>query len=245
MAKQPREEWKVYKNVFDNFTLRILFKLSSKGLFDELKSPIALGKEGNVFTATKKEENGEENTRTKELVCVKIYRLESCDFHRMYEYIATDPRLQVLRNQKRKIIFAWAQREYRNLMKMREIGISCPTPYGFLNNVLVLEFIGTGGTPAQQVRKSPPENPQKFYEDVVKNMRIMYKNKLVHGDLSEYNILNLEEKPVLIDFSQATVKENPRYKEFWDRDLKNISKYFSKLGVKTSVEILRDEITSD
>ena len=127
-------------------------------------------------------------------------------------------------------------------MKMREIGVSCPTPYGFLNNVLVLELIEVGGIPAQQVRKNPPENPWKFYEEVVKNMRIMYKNKLVHGDLSEYNILNLNDKPVLIDFSQATVKENPRYKEFWDRDLKNVSKYFSKLGVETSEDILKKEI---
>jgi len=48
-----REKFKVYKNVFDNFTELTLFKLASQGHFEELKSPIFVGKESNVFTASK------------------------------------------------------------------------------------------------------------------------------------------------------------------------------------------------
>ena len=54
MVKKTREKWKTYENVFDQFTLRTLFKLSSQGHFDELKSPISIGKEANVFTAETK-----------------------------------------------------------------------------------------------------------------------------------------------------------------------------------------------
>lgn len=230
MPRNNREEWKVYKNVFDEFTLKTLFKLSCKGLFDELKSPIALGKEANVFTASKKD--GEK-------VCAKIYRLESCDFNRMYEYIVTDPRLAKIKKQRRQVIFEWTRREYRNLMKMREIGVKCPTPYGFFNNVLIMELIGE---PAPQIRDCPPEDPEKMFNKVVQEMKKMYKNEFVHGDLSQYNILNNNEDPVFIDFSQATNSQNSRYKEFWTRDIKNVSNYFAKLGVDVDEDKLKKMI---
>ena len=70
-----REKFKTYKNVFDNFTDRNIFKLSSQGHFDQMESPLFIGKESNVFTALK------DNKR----IIVKIYRLETCDFNRMNE----------------------------------------------------------------------------------------------------------------------------------------------------------------
>ena len=68
--KQAQEKFKTYENVFDQATLRTLFKLSSQGYFDELKSPISVGKESNVFTAIKGED----------YLIVKIYRINACDF---------------------------------------------------------------------------------------------------------------------------------------------------------------------
>ena len=76
-----KAKFKTYKNVFDNFTDRNIFKLASQGHFDYLESPLFIGKESNVFTAVK------DNKR----VIVKIYRLETCDFNRMYDYIKYDP----------------------------------------------------------------------------------------------------------------------------------------------------------
>ena len=89
----------------------------SSGHIDGLESPISVGKESNVFSAKKGNDR----------VIVKIYRLETCDFNRMYDYIKYDRRYVTLRKQKRKVIFAWAQREYRNLLKAREAGINVPT----------------------------------------------------------------------------------------------------------------------
>ncbi|MFT4304627.1 MAG: serine protein kinase RIO, partial [Candidatus Woesearchaeota archaeon] len=78
MAKITREKFKTYGNVFDEFTLRNLFKLNSQGYFEDFLTPIALGKESNVFSAIRKD--GKK-------VIVKIYRLENCDFNKMYDYI--------------------------------------------------------------------------------------------------------------------------------------------------------------
>ena len=101
MGKITREKYKTRNNVFDAFTERNIFELASKGLFDEdTMSPIKIGKEANVFSVTK---DGEKRV-------VKIYRLETCDFNRMYEYLAVDPRFSGLKHRKRQIIFNWCKR---------------------------------------------------------------------------------------------------------------------------------------
>lgn len=237
MPKKPRkiqDKFKVMHNVFDEFTNRILFKLISQGHFEGLESPIKIGKEANIFSARK--ENGE--------VMVKIYRLESCDFNRMYDYIKYDPRYVGLKGKKRKIIFAWVQREYRNLLKAREIGVNVPTPLTFKNNVLVLEFIGKGGYVAPMLKDQKPKDPEKFLQKIIDNIKKMYKAGLVHADLSAFNILNFDERPVFIDFSQSSTIKNVRASEFLRRDVKNIVNFFRKCGLKPNEEKIMKEIIS-
>ena len=234
MSNKNRDIWKVRHNVFDLFTLRTIDKLASKGVFDELKSAVSLGKEANIFTAR----------RGTELVCVKIYRLESCDFKKMYDYIRQDVRFQDLKHQKRQVIFAWTQREYRNLMKMREAGISAPTPIAFLNHVLVMEFIGEGDVPAQKLKDFLPENSVHFFSLVLKEMQQLWKQQMVHGDLSHYNILNHNEKPIFIDFSHSTTKQSPIYTELWQRDIKTIAQFFAKQRVTIDAAQLQRQIRS-
>lgn len=227
MARITREKFKTFGNVFDNFTEKVLAKLISQGHFDGLESPLFIGKESNVFTAPHPDWPR----------IVKIYRLESCDFNQMYSYIRSDPRFSYLSGHKRKVIFAWTQREYRNLLKARSAGVRVPLPYAVRENVIVEELIGFEEDnhvyPAPPLKDAPPKDPQKFYEDVVAQMQLMASAGLVHGDLSPFNILNLEEKPVIIDFSQSTIQDNAMYNELLERDCKNITKAFTKLGAET------------
>jgi len=231
MAKKTKEEWKTFEGVFDNFTIRTLWQLSSRRFFDGVKSPISIGKEANVFSAEK----------GKGLICAKIYRLETADFNVMYNYIRNDPRFQGLLRQRRKIIFAWCQREYRNLFKCKQAGISCPKPIVFKNNVLLMEFIGDA-EPAPLVRNKPPKAPNKFFKLVLENMKKIHKLKMVHADLSAYKIINHNEKPVFIDFSHSTPLDTPNADELVKRDIKNICVYFKKLGVKTTEKKIWDYI---
>ncbi|MBU0980632.1 MAG: serine protein kinase RIO [Nanoarchaeota archaeon] len=226
MAKS-NEKFKTYKNVFDDFTERNIFKLHSQGHFEHLQSPISIGKESNVFSAVK----------GKGFVIVKIYRLETCDFNRMFDYIRADPRYRGLQRKRRKIIFSWTQREFRNLMKAREAGVKVPTPYTFKNNILLEEFIGSK-TAAPMLKDQPPSDPEKFLSEVIKNMRLLAKAGLVHGDLSSFNILNDREHPVFIDFSQATTTDDSNYEDYLLRDVKNIAIFFSKIGLEVSKEEL-------
>jgi len=235
MATTAKEKFKTYEGVFDNFTLRTLFKLSTQGYFDDIEtmSPVSIGKESNVFSA--KKGNGK--------VIIKIYRLETCDFNRLFDYIKYDPRYTGLKRQRRKVIFSWVQREYRNLLKARDAKLKVPTPHAFLNNVLIEEFIGKKQV-APKLKDGIPKNLKKFFDNTVSQLTKLYNAGLVHADLSHFNILNFEENPVLIDFSTCTPVETPRAEEYLKRDIKNLCNFFAKYGLKTDKEKTVDKITS-
>jgi len=226
---KSKEKWKVYKNVFSEFSLRTLFKLSSEGHFEELMKPISTGKEANIFSA---------NTKDGKTIIVKIYRLENCNFNKMYEYIAVDPRYLKMSRQRRSIIFSWTQREYKNLMKARE-SIRVPTPIAFQNNILVMEMIGE---PAPMLKDSIPNNPEEFFKKILTNMKKLKEAGLVHGDLSHFNILNHDEEPVFIDFSQATITKAPTANQLYERDLKNIKTFFAKLLSEEKIEKIMKKV---
>ena len=227
MPNKAREKFKTAHNVFDEFTNRTLFKLISEGYFEGLESPIAIGKEANIFSA---------KTKDGSRVMIKIYRLEACDFNKMYDYIKEDPRYADIKGKKRKVIFFWVQREYRNLLKAREAGVTVPTPLTFKNNVLVLEFIGKEDIIAHRLSVDAPTDPKKFFNKIIENIKKLYKAGLVHADLSPFNILNKNQEPVFIDFSQTTTLNDSRAQEYLERDVKNICTYFRKQGLKPDQE---------
>ena len=233
MPKISHEKWKVRHNVFDQFTIRLLFKLSSQGYFEELQSPVSMGKEANIFTA-----------RTKEgVVIVKIYRLEACNFNKMYDYIKVDPRYILLKKQRRKVIFSWVQREYRNVLIARAANVRVPTPFTCLHHIIVMEYIGDEYV-APQLKDQWPEDKQGFFEQTMIFMKRLYAAGLIHGDLSEYNILNYHDKPVFIDFSQATTTRNPNAQELLTRDIKNVCNFFRKLEVKADEKMVFKKIVN-
>ncbi|MFP4524563.1 MAG: serine protein kinase RIO [Candidatus Woesearchaeota archaeon] len=227
--RKSREAWKVYGNVFDEFTNRTLFRLSTQRYFKDLKSAYKMGKEANVFLA---------DTADGGLVIVKIYRLENCNFNKMFQYLSQDERFEDLKGQRRKIIFSWVQREYRNLLKARE-AIRVPTPLAVMNNVLVTELIGDD-EPAPELKDAPPEDPEAFLDEVLKMVRALLKEGMVHGDLSAFNILNHDGQPVFIDFSQGTTTGSPNWRELLERDVDNVLNHFGRLGVFRD----RDEVLS-
>lgn len=223
-----KERFKTMGNVFDLHTEAAIFKLMSEGHFDGLIGPLSTGKEANIFTAKKGNDK----------VIVKIYRLETCDFNKMFDYIRYDTRYIGLKKRKRTVIFSWCQREFRNLLKAREANVRAPTPLVFRDNILVMEFVGNREA-APKLKDSYPEDPKKFYDTLVKYVRNFYKAGLVHGDLSEFNILNYDDEPVLIDFSQASPLRSSNSGELLDRDIRNINRFFSRLGVKVNDDVKR------
>ena len=227
--KKDNSERKTGNEIFDKITLETLYKLANQGHIDVLNGAISTGKEANVLTGI---------TDDEKFVAVKIYRIATSDFKKMDYYLKGDPRFNVKTKNKRKIIYSWVTKEFKNLTRLYNAGVNVPEPITSANNVLLIEFIGDeNGNPAQPVKNQPPENPEKFWNQLLVQLKLFVNEaKLVHGDLSNYNILNLNEKPVIIDVSQSVVLDNPISKELLERDINTLVREYSKLGVKTSFD---------
>ena len=234
MSRPSKEKFETFENVFDNHTRRNLFELASKGNFDNnTLSPIKIGKEANIFSAKKKDGSK---------IIIKIYRVNTCDFNRMFDLLKRDPRFPKLTKNRRRVVYTWASREFRNLHKARDAGVSVPTPFLIKENILLMEFIGDN-QPAKQIKDLQPES-KDFLDKVILNMKKLNKGKLVHGDLSQFNILNQHDEPIFIDFGQAMETDTIYADEMLERDIRNISNFFNKIGVNTSEEYIRKKTTS-
>ena len=234
MSRPSKEKFDTFENVFDQRTVRNLFELAGKGYFDNnTLSPIKIGKEANIFSAKKKDGSK---------VIIKIYRVNTCDFNRMFDLLQRDPRFPKLTKNKRKIVNSWASREFKNLHRARDAGVRVPTPYLIKENILLIEFIGDE-QPAKQIKDLIPED-KEFLDETIVNMKKLYKENLVHGDLSQFNILNYHNEPVFIDLSQTMEMNTIFSDDILERDIRNIANFFNKSGIKTTEEYIRKKIIS-
>ncbi len=227
---------RTFEYVFDKPTMDTIYKLAMKGQFQQLEFVISTGKEAHVFRAFDKSGN---------FRAVKVYKTNTSTFHDMLKYIQGDPRFEKVGSQKHEVVNAWTQKEFKNLELCRKAGVNAPLPFAFLNNVLVMEFIGTGGDASPTLREASKAGIEweNVYAQVVENMsKLFFGAKLVHADLSEYNMLFRQGTIEFIDLGQAVLQSHPHAKEFFDRDLKNLSNYFRKKGVQTSAEKMTEDL---
>jgi RIO kinase 1 len=232
-----KEEFRVIEEVFDRLTLKGMLKLFTKGTIDTLHGVVNAGKEARVYYATDKEDRE---------LAVKIYYTHTAEFRKgMMQYIEGDPRFKRIRKNTRSMIYTWNQKEFNNLQLCEEAGINSPRPYDFIRNILVMEFIGEDGLPAPLLREMNPENPQSFYDQVLVEMQLLWqKAGLAHGDLSEYNIMVHDEKPLIFDVSQAMLTSHILAESLIERDIGNVNRFFRRLDVNTrDPEELKEWIT--
>ncbi|MEM2539024.1 MAG: serine protein kinase RIO, partial [Candidatus Bathyarchaeia archaeon] len=162
-------------------------------------------------------------------------------------YIIGDPRFKNVRKNLRNLVFLWAQKEFKNLNLAYEAKVRVPRPIAIRNNVLIMEFIGRNGVSAPLLKEVDLKSPERMYRMVLSHVKRLYRGAgLVHGDLSEYNIMVWRGKPVLFDFSQAVPIEHPTSDQFLLRDLENINRYFSRIGVNViDIEELYRVVTGE
>ncbi|MHA2188543.1 MAG: serine protein kinase RIO [Candidatus Thorarchaeota archaeon] len=225
--RRDDDEFKVVEGVIDPPTLKILYKLLTRGTLDALHGAISTGKEANVY-------HGE--TPDGKLVAVKIYRMSTAETDFMREYMAGDPRFKRVGKRSRVLIPQWAMKEFKNLKRYHKAGVRVPEPLDIERNVLVMEFIGDSeqGLAAPLLKNVDIPSPVETFDQLIEMIELGYRKAgLVHADLSEFNILWLD-CPIIIDVSQAVLKEHPNASRYLYRDIQNVCKYFNKLGVETT-----------
>ncbi|MGC8479441.1 MAG: serine protein kinase RIO [Candidatus Micrarchaeia archaeon] len=221
------EVQKIENGVFDKKTLMILAKFFNHKIVSELMFVISTGKEANAYLA----KSGD--SIQDEFVVLKIFRVQNSNFQNRIKYMQGDPRFGTLNKKMQSIVTLWCKKEFGNLKIAYELGVAVPRPIKAIDNVLAMEFIYTSnGSPAPMLKDITLNNPTKVLDEIIKNIGLLYKGKMVHSDLSEYNILiknvDEEEKAVFIDMGQAIVYGHPKFEEYLKRDVSVILAHFSK-----------------
>ncbi|KAK1606585.1 hypothetical protein QYE76_030258 [Lolium multiflorum] len=215
------------EQAIDPRTRMVLFRMLNRGVFDNINGCISTGKEANVYHATKKD--GSE-------LAIKVYKTSVLVFKDRDRYVQGDYRFRhgYCKHNPRKMVKTWAEKETRNLIRVGEKGIRCPKPVHLKLHVLAMEFIGKGGVHAPRLKDAAlsDDKLRVAYFEIVTTMRTLYqKCKLVHGDLSEYNILYYEGHLYIIDVSQSVDLDHPLALDFLKEDCLHVNDFFEKRGV--------------
>jgi RIO kinase 1 len=128
----------------------------------------------------------------------------------------------------------WIDREWQMLQLLHGAGASVPKPYLQCSDGILMEYVGRGGerAPTLHELRLSPEQARGAFEQVVRDIEILLDCGVVHGDLSAYNILYLDETPRLIDLPQATrIDDASDPWTLFHRDIANVCEYFRKHGV--------------
>ena len=230
------DQFKVEQSVFDDATFAAIYKLVQDGHIEAFGGPISTGKEANVFEAL-----GPDGTD----VAVKIYRINASNFRQMRDYLEGDPRFEGIGSGKKDVVIAWTRKEYANLERAMRAGVRVPTPIAVARNVLVMELVGLVEERARRLSEVNVENPETAYEVVREYMRRLYRAGLIHGDLSEYNLIVHDGELVVIDLGQAVTVHHPNAEDFLRRDCHNVAAFFRRQGMDVTDDDLRGFVTED
>ncbi len=244
MRIKDSSQREVFADVFDTATLMALYELSKKSYITAMGGSVSTGKEANIFHAISKKDDALE-------IAVKIYMISTANFNAMKDYILGDPRFSGIKQTRKDIILAWAKKEFKNLKRAEDAGVRVPKPYITKRNILLMEFIGKDGVPMPQLKdvKLTGKEAQHIFNRIIEYMTLLYSRaRLIHADLSEYNILidmnNME--PVIIDMGQSVMIEHFNAGKFLRRDVDNIAHFFKKLNIPVNEErmisIIKEEI---
>ena len=227
------DQFKVEQSVFDDATFAAIYKLVQDGHIEAFGGPISTGKEANVYEALGSEGD----------IAVKIYRINASDFQHMRDYLDGDPRFEGIGNDKGKIVLAWTRKEFANLERAQKAGVRVPKPIAVERNVLAMELVGLVEDRARRLAEVNVENPETAYEVVREYMRRLHRAGLVHGDLSEYNLIIHDGELVVIDLGQAVTVHHRNADDFLQRDCRNVANFFTRQGLEVDSDDLYDHVT--
>ncbi|ODV63030.1 protein kinase RIO1 [Ascoidea rubescens DSM 1968] len=176
---------------------------------------------------------------------IKIYKTSILIFKDRERYVSGEFRFKNFnQSNPRKMIKIWAEKEFRNLKRLILNNIYCPKPLEVKNNILIMDLLSEhdDGWPSPKLKDfNFIDNFQInfFYFKVLIILRKLYQNcRLIHADLSEYNIIIHRSKIYIIDVSQSVEPNHPMSLDFLRMDIKNINDFFQS---KKKIDIIMEK----
>ena len=215
-------------------TPKRLQPLLEDGLIDEVIRPLMSGKEASVYVVRCGDE----------LRCAKVYKeANKRGFRQAVQYQegrktrnSRDARAMARGSKygRKEQESAWQNAEVAALFRLANAGVRVPKPYDFLDGVLLMELVGDGeGDVAPRLNDVDlhPDDAREFHAFMIQEIVKMLCAGLVHGDLSEFNVLLGPEGPVIIDLPQAVdAAANNHAFSMLERDVRNMAEYFGQFA---------------
>jgi RIO kinase 1 len=200
--------------------------LIEDGVIDEVIRALKSGKEATVYLVRS-------GTQTR---CAKVYRdMRQRSFQRRAQYQegrklrgsrqtrAANKNTRFGRGEQEA---AWKNAEVDALYRLQAAGVRVPKPYGYFNDVLLMELVtDSDGQPAPRLGEIdlPPEKAREYHAFLIRQVVRMLNIGLIHGDLSEFNVLVDADGPVIIDLPQVVnAAGNNGALAMLERDVNNI-----------------------
>jgi RIO kinase 1 len=132
---------------------------------------------------------------------------------------------------------SWILHEYATLQRLHGMGAAVPEPLGVGENAILMRFVGdrTHAAPPLHAVTLEPDEAQRLFAEVMRNVELMLAHTMIHGDLSAYNILYWQGQVTLIDFPQVTFAlTNSNAWRILRRDVERVCAYFAAQGVESN-----------
>jgi RIO kinase 1 len=208
--------------------------LVEDGLVDEVLRPLMSGKEAAVYVVRCGDE----------IRCAKVYKEAN---KRSFRQAAVYQEGRKVRGSRQARAMAngskygrkeqedaWQSAEVAALFRLAGAGVRVPTPYNFMDGVLLMELVADAeGNAAPRLNDvdMEPEQARIYHQFLIQQIVLMLCTGLVHGDLSEFNVLLGAEGPVIIDLPQAVdAAGNNHAFSMLERDVGNMAAYFGRFA---------------
>ncbi|NUO77912.1 MAG: serine protein kinase RIO [Lysobacter sp.] len=201
--------------------------LIDDGVIDEVMRPLKSGKEAAVYVVRS----------GNEVRCAKVYKdMAQRSFQQRVQYQegrkvrgSREARAigKASKYGRKQQEIAWKNTEVDALYQLREAGVRVPEPYGYFHGVLVMELVTDAdghSAPRLGEVELAPDQARGFHRFLVRQVVKMLSVGLIHGDLSEYNVLVAPDGPVIIDFPQVvSAAGNNAARQMLLRDVNNLT----------------------
>ena len=207
--------YKAYRLTYLGLDMIALHNLVKRNVLEAIGDKLGVGKESDIY-------RGLAPGGVK--VIVKFLRIGRTSFRRtrITRSWGEDPKYTWFHQSK-----IAAEREFKALKEVHELGGLVPYPIAYNRHVVVTEYIEG----VELYTRPQLSDPRKALLDILSTLRIAYVEAgIVHGDLSEYNILvDIENnKPYIIDWPQYVYREDPNAMDLLKRDINYIIRFFRK-----------------
>lgn len=215
-------------------TPKRLESLVDSGLVDEVLRSLKSGKEAAVYVVR----------CGTEICCAKVYKeAEQRSFRQSVLYqegrkVRNSRRARAMEKGssygRKEQESAWQNAEVTALYRLADAGVRVPKPYNFIDGVLLMELVtDADGQPAPRLNdlEMAAEQAREYHGFLIAQIVRMLCDGLVHGDLSEYNVLVGDDGPVIIDLPQAVdAAGNNHARKMLERDVANMAAYFGRFA---------------